>query len=67
MYTETELKVKTGLHFVLIDPVPMYKGVWEGCILAPFVLSFYINYVKSFVYNQSYHMPKILNRENILL
>lgn len=62
LYKDTVLHVRTSSNGHLIGPVPVCKGVKQGCILAPVLFNFYINDMVNCLSSPDFHAPKLADK-----
>lgn len=67
LHDSTHLKVRLNRKGNLSEPISTYKGVRQGCLLAPFLFNFYINNIVSYLDSPSLYPPKLQLHVPILL
>ena len=63
LYEQTTLRVRCGRKGHLTKQIKTYKGVKQGCLLAPLLFIFYINNLESHLESTDCHPPKLAGQD----
>ena len=61
LHCNTSFRVRLGTNGLLSESIPTERGVCQGCLLAPFLFSFYINNIVQELSSLEFFPPTIRN------